>query len=99
MLDRNLPGFADRYEQVAHTSGAPMSGSGTSQRDFASGSSTYGSGATFGSGATGAQTPYTSSELGGSPADATTIGGGSSSMSDPTFHDPASRDAGARDPS
>ena len=37
LLDRNLPGFADRYEQVAHTGDAPTSGPGMGQQGFASG--------------------------------------------------------------
>ena len=65
LLDRNLPGFADRYEQVAHTGDAPMSGAGAGRRGLASNSTP------------GDQTPHPSGEPAFAPADATPMGGSS----------------------
>jgi hypothetical protein len=96
LLDRNLPGFADRYEQVAHPSDAPMSGAGAGRQHFAPSSSSGAAGAPTLSASTTGQTPYSSGEPAFSPADATTMGG-SSTMSAADFRDSASRDAGTRD--
>ena len=65
LLDRNLPGFADRYEQVAHTGDAPMSGAGAGRRGVASHSTP------------GDRTPHPSGEPAFAPADATPMGGSS----------------------
>ena len=58
LLDRNLPGFADRYEQVAHPGDAPTSDAGAGRPG----------------GATPAgRTPYSTGEPAFTPADATTM--------------------------
>jgi hypothetical protein len=85
LLDRNLPGFADRYEQVAHSGDAPMSGAGMGQQGFASGLASGGQAAPTSYPSPAGQAPYGPSERAGSPADATTMGdssakGGSSAM-------------------
>ena len=65
LLDRTLPGFADRYEQVAHNGAAPMSGAGAVERGAASHSTS------------GDQTPRPSGEPAFAPANATPMGGSS----------------------
>jgi hypothetical protein len=85
LLDRNLPGFADRYEQVAHSGDTPMSGADMGRQGFASGYASGATGAPTSTSSTIGQPPYSSSDQAGSPADATTMGdastmGGASSL-------------------
>jgi hypothetical protein len=91
LLDRNLPGFADRYEQVDHPGDSPMSGAGADRQGDSSSYAPSTAGTPSASSSTGAQTPYSPGEPAFSPADATPIGGAAPAGT--------GRDAGARDPS